>query len=152
MRIEKDFEEFIILLNEHSVRYLIVGAYAVVLYSIPRNTQDIDIFLEPTRENGEKIIQVLNDFGFGSLGFKIEDFQDTNLVIQLGVPPVRIDLMMSISGVDFESAWLKRTSSKFGNTEAWFISLEDLLINKKSSGRPKDLFDTSTLEKFDKRN
>lgn len=82
MRTEKDFEEFIILLNEHSVRYLIVGAYAVVLYSIPRNTQEINVFLEPTRENGEKVMSVLNEFGFGSVGFQVEDFQNLNMVVQ----------------------------------------------------------------------
>ena len=145
MRVEKDFEEFIELLNKQKVKYLIVGAYALALYSEPRNTGDIDVFVESSKENAEKILKVLELFGFGEIGITFEDLISENMVVQLGVPPVRIDILTSISGVKFKEAYNSKVEHKFGNSKTYFLSKENMIINKKASGRKKDLADLESL-------
>ncbi|WKZ71046.1 MAG: hypothetical protein QY331_07250 [Melioribacteraceae bacterium] len=145
MKVEKDFADFIKLLNNHKVEYLIVGAYALALYAEPRNTGDIDIFINRTDENVNSILKVLADFGFEGLGLTKSDFKTENNVIQLGVPPVRIDILTSISGVDFNDAYKDKYSNKFGNTTADFISKDHLIKNKKASSRKKDIADLESL-------
>jgi len=146
MRVEKDFEEFIKLLNENDVKYLIVGAYALALYAEPRNTGDIDIFYENSTVNCDQILKVLDEFGMKSLEIKIEDLKEKNVVLQLGVAPVRIDLISSISGVTFEEAYTDKKIKQFGDTVANFISKELLIKNKLASGRKKDIADLELLE------
>ncbi|MGD8778965.1 MAG: hypothetical protein PVH88_08385 [Ignavibacteria bacterium] len=145
MRVEKDFEEFVELLNEQKVKYLIVGAYALALYSEPRNTGDIDFFVENSKENAEKILKVLEFFGFGNIGISLEDITNDNMVVQLGYSPMRIDIITSISGVDFKDAYKSRVIHKFGSSSAFFLSKEDLIKNKKAAGRKKDLADLEIL-------
>lgn len=145
MKVEKDFENFIKLLNNHKVEYLIVGAYALALYSEPRNTGDIDIFINRTDENVDNMLKVLTDFGFEELGLTKSDFETENNVIQLGVSPVRIDILTSISGVDFDEAYKHKYSNKFGITTADFISKDHLIKNKKASSRKKDIADLESL-------
>lgn len=147
MKVEKDFEDFIEWLNKHEVNYLIVGAYALALFAEPRNTGDIDIFIERSKENAEKIISVLNDFGFESLGLTAKDFVKKNMVVQLGVQPVRIDIISSISGVNFDEAYVFKEVKQFGKTTANFISKEFLIKNKKATARKKDLADLELLLK-----
>lgn len=145
MKVEKDFEDFIELLNKYSVNYLIVGAYALALFTEPRNTGDIDIFIERSKENAEKILSVLKKFGFAGLKFVLKDFMTKDMVVQLGVQPVRIDIITSISGVEFEDAFKFREEKQFGRTKAYFISREFLIKNKKASARKKDLADLELL-------
>jgi len=147
MKVEKDFEDFIKLLNKFEVKYLIVGAYALALYAEPRNTGDIDIFIERSKENAEKIFSVLTEFGFSSLDIEVEDFMKKNFVIQLGVQPVRIDIITNISGVNFNEAFKFREVKQFGRTTANFISKKFLIKNKKASARKKDLADLELLLK-----
>ncbi len=147
MKVEKDFEDFIELLNKHKVEYLIVGAYALALYAEPRNTGDIDIFIGMSNENAKKMLDVLEEFGFESLRLSKNDFLEENMVIQLGVQPVRIDILTSISGVDFREAYLNKEVTQFGDVKANFISKEYLIKNKKSSGRKIDLADLELLSK-----
>lgn len=146
MKVEKDFEQFLKLLNESNIKYLIVGAYAVALYAEPRNTGDIDIFYENSTVNCERILKALDDFGMKSLQINIEDLKTENIVVQLGVAPVRIDLISVISGVTFNEAFADKKIKQFGNTEANFISKELLIKNKIASGRKKDLADLESLE------
>lgn len=146
MKVEKDFADFVKLLNKHKVQYLIVGAYALALYAEPRNTGDIDIFINRSNENVENILKVLIDFGFEGLSLTESDFMRKDNVIQLGVSPVRIDIITSISGVDFDEAYQDKVSHKFGNTTANFISKEFLIKNKKASARKKDLADLELLQ------
>jgi len=148
MRVEKDFEEFVKLLNKNDVKYLIVGAYAMALYAEPRNTGDIDIFYENSPDNCERILKVLDEFGMESLNIKIEDLMEKNVVFQLGVAPVRIDLISAISGVTFEEAYTDRKNTMFGDTNTDFISKELLIKNKLASGRKKDLADLELLQKL----
>ncbi len=148
MKVEKDFEEFIRLLNYHKVKYLIVGAYAVIFHTLPRNTGDIDFFIEPSSGNADKILQVLKDFGFEYLDFKKEDFLIPDIVIQLGFSPNRIDIITGISGISFEEAYKNKIRSKIGSEKVYFISSPDLLKNKESTGRAKDIADAEILRKF----
>ena len=145
MRVEKDFEDFIELLNNYEVEYLIVGAYALALYAEPRNTGDIDIFINATEANVNNLLKALDKFGFDGFGLTKRDFLTKNNVIQLGVSPVRIDILTSISGVDFEESYKNKFSNEFGNTYAYFISKSDLIKNKKASSRKKDLADLESL-------
>lgn len=150
MRVEKDFEEFIRLLNRHKVKYLIVGAYAVAFHAQPRNTGDIDFFIKQERENAGRLIKVLKDFGFKSLNLKEEDFLKPEYVVQLGYEPNRIDIVSSIDGVLFSNAYRSKVQGRFGREKAWFISFDDLLKNKQSIGRKRDEADAELLFKFKK--
>jgi hypothetical protein len=146
LKVEKDFEEFIELLNKHNVEYMIVGAYALALYARPRNTGDIDIFISRSDANAACMIKVLEDFGFESARISKEDFLSEGRVIQLGVSPVRIDIMNNIDGVSFDDAYARTAKVRFGNSSANFISKEDLLTNKLSSNRLKDKADAEELQ------
>lgn len=148
MRIEKDFKKFIELLNKNEVQYLIVGSFAFSYYAEPRFTKDIDIFVEPTEENAKKILKTLTDFGFKSISLISKDFQEPDQIIQLGVAPVRIDLLTSIGGIDFSSAWKNRVIGNYGLVSANFISKTDLIKNKRAVGRPQDIADVEKLNKI----
>jgi len=145
MELNQDFKEFIELLNKHKVKYLVVGGYAVGFHGYPRFTGDIDFWIAISNENATKILNVLNEFGFGSLNFKIEDFLETNNIIQLGYEPTRIDILTSISGVEFDNCYQQAVEANFEGLEIKFIDLKNLRINKASSGRPKDLGDLENL-------
>ena len=146
MNLSQDFKEFAELLNKHQVKYLIVGGYALAYHGFPRFTGDIDFWLEKSEENASKVIASLNDFGFGSLGISEEDFMSEQIV-QLGYPPQRIDLLTTISGVDFEDAWKQKEQMAYQNITLHFIDLEFLRRNKLASGRNKDLDDLNNLPK-----
>ena len=148
MKLEKDYEEFIELLNAHKVRYLIVGAYAVSFYARPRNTGDIDFFVGITSQNVENLLQAIKEFGFAELELDYNDFKDEDTILQLGYEPVRIDIMTGISGVIFEKAYQNRKKAKLGSQEVSFISFGDLLKNKRASDRTKDKADAELLEEF----
>src|SRR5438477_645941 len=103
--VTKDFEELFACLNAHGVRAIIVGGYAFAFHAKPRYTKDVDLFVEPTAENAGRIIQALNEFGFGDVGLAASDFLKPGAIIQLGVPPNRVDFVTAIDGVTFEEAW-----------------------------------------------
>jgi hypothetical protein len=145
MELNQDFKEFIELLNKHKVKYLVVGGYAVGFHGYPRFTGDIDFWIAISSENATKILNVLNEFGFGSLNFKIEDFLEANNIIQLGYEPTRIDILTSLSGVQFDNCYQQAVEANFEGLEIKFIDLKNLRINKTSSGRAKDLGDLENL-------
>jgi hypothetical protein len=142
----RDFKEFVELLNDHNVHYLIIGGYAVAVHGHPRYTKDLDIWIEPTPENAAKLIQALDQFGMESLGLKAEDFLDPDQVIQLGYPPNRIDLLTSVSGVKFDECYRDRVKITVNGIAIDFIDLENLRKNKKATGRHQDLADLENLE------
>ncbi len=148
MKVEKDFEEFVKLLNQNKVEYMVVGAYALALYANPRNTGDIDIFIARNKINAERILQALNQFGFESIGITQEDILTENKIIQLDVSPVRIDIMNKIDGVEFNDAYTRIKKIDLGNTKANFISYEDLIRNKSCTNRKKDQSDLEALQNF----
>ncbi|NWG27055.1 MAG: nucleotidyltransferase [Ignavibacteriaceae bacterium] len=148
MRVEEHFEEFIKLLNYHKVKYLVVGAYALIYYTHPRNTGDIDFFIDATPDNAEKLLSVLAEFGFESLDLKVDDFIKPDSIIQLGLVPNRIDIITEISGITFNEAFQNKIQGKIGKQEVFFISPEDLLKNKKAANRARDIADAELLENY----
>ncbi len=143
---ENDFKEFIQLLNDETVAYLVVGAHAVAIYGYPRYTGDIDIWIEDTEVNSKKIMKVLNQFGFGGAGLKEADFLKKDAVIQLGYAPVRIDIMNAISGVTFLNAFERKNTLNLEGLLMNFISIDDLIINKETTARDQDLLDVKKLK------
>jgi predicted nucleotidyltransferase len=141
----QDFKEFVISLNDNKVRYLVVGGYAVAYHGYPRYTKDIDIWIDLDPDNASRIVKALDQFGFASIGLTAEDFLETETIIQLGYPPNRIDLITSLSGVDFEDCYTNRESVEMDGVVVDFIDLESLRRNKKSSGRAQDLADLENL-------
>ena len=145
MEVQEDFKELLELFNVHKVKYLIVGGYALAYHGAPRYTGDIDIFVKPDTENALCVLKALNEFGFGSVDLKEEDFRSPNKVVQLGYPPVRIDIITSISGVSWDQAFKEREKGKYGNVPVYFIGREHYILNKRASGRKKDLADLEAL-------
>lgn len=145
MVLHQDYKELLKLLNQNKVEYLVVGAYALGFYGSPRNTGDIDIWIGTGEENAKKMVKALADFGFSSLGYTEKEFLEKDTVIQLGVPPVRIDILMSISGLEFEEAYKNRKAFDAGELLINYISKEDFIKNKKAAGRLKDLADIERL-------
>ena len=145
MELSQDFKEFIKLLNAHKVEYLVVGGYAVAIHGFPRTTGDIDFWVKPSKENAQRIVTTLIEFGFGSLDINIEDFTKENSVVQLGFPPNRIDIMTNVSGIDFDECWQNKKEVIFEEEKINFISLHYLRLNKKSTGRDKDNLDLKNL-------
>ncbi len=146
MKKNQEFKEFIRLLHVHKVKYLIVGGYAYAIHAEPRFTKDLDIFVKPENDNAQKIMLVLKDFGFGTIGLKAEDFEKPNQVVQLGYPPLRIDLLTGVSGVDFAKAWKNKVEGRYDGQKAYFIGKEELRKNKKATGRKSDLDDLENLK------
>ncbi|MFC2112674.1 nucleotidyl transferase AbiEii/AbiGii toxin family protein [Bacteroidota bacterium] len=145
MEVQKDFREFLALLNEHEVKFIIVGGYALAFHGAPRFTGDIDVFVKPDQENAKRILNVLAGFGFNSLDITIDDFQNRDNVIQLGLPPVRIDLITSISGVTWEEADASKEPGLFGDVSVSYIGKKQFILNKRATGRKKDLADLESL-------
>ncbi|MCF8151783.1 MAG: nucleotidyltransferase [Burkholderiaceae bacterium] len=143
--LSRDFKEFVALLNAHGVDYLIVGGYAMALHGRPRNTGDLDVWIDRDTENAARLMQVLEAFGFGGLGLSQQDFETREHVVQLGYPPFRIDLLTDIDGVEFAQAWPRRETITHKGVPLQFIGLEDLKANKRSVGRPRDLDDLDQL-------
>jgi len=141
----KDFKEFVELLIKNKVEYLIVGGYAVGIHGYPRYTGDLDIWLNPTKDNAAKILTSVNEFGFSSYKLKESDFTKENNVIQLGYPPLRIDLLTQIDGVTFEECFKNRKEVTIEGVKLNFIGYNELLKNKKQSGRLSDLNDIEKL-------
>ncbi len=145
MELNQDFKEFIELLNKHNVKYLVVGGYAVGFHGYPRFTGDIDFWIAISKDNAAKIVLVLNEFGFASLDFKSDDFLEANNIIQLGYEPTRIDILTSLSGVQFDDCYQHAVDANFEGLKIKFIDLKNLRINKASTGRAKDLGDLENL-------
>lgn len=147
MRVEKDFKEFIELLNNNGAKYLVIGGFAFAFYAKPRFTKDIDFFVEASEANSKKIIKALKQFGFGSMGLTDADFREPGQIIQLGYQPMRIDIVTTVTGLEFGDAWANRVTGKYGDVDCFFISKEDFIKNKQASGRPQDIADLKFLKK-----
>ena len=145
MEIQRDFRELLALFNEHKVDYIIVGAYALAFYGAPRYTGDIDILVKPDTVNARRVITALEEFGFGSVGLTATDFTSPDKVIQLGMPPVRVDILTSITRVTWEEVFLGRVEGKYGGIPVAYIGREQFISNKKALGRKKDLADLEAL-------
>jgi hypothetical protein len=145
MELDKDYKDFIQSLNENKVEYLLVGGYAVIHYGYPRLTIDMDIWINPTKENARKVYDSLEHFGYPMDKVNINDFLIPDLIFQIGRAPVRIDVLTSIEGVSFIEASKNKTILNDEGLEIPLIGLEDLKKNKKAVGRHKDLDDLEKL-------
>ena len=144
--LSQDFKEFVTLLIKNKVEYLIVGGYAVGIHGHPRYTGDLDIWLNTTKENAQLILKSVNEFGFSSFKLSEDDFTKSGNVIQLGYPPLRIDLLTEIDGVTFDNCFKNKMVVTIEDLKVNFIGYHDLLKNKKETGRPRDLDDIDNLK------
>jgi predicted nucleotidyltransferase len=148
--LEKDFLDFISLCNQYNVKYLVIGGYAVGIHGYPRFTKDLDISIQISEENAEKIVRVINDFGLDSLRLTKEDFLKANFITQIGYDPVRIDILNDLDVVAFEDAWKNRKVVFMVDVPINFIGYDELLIIKEKAGRKQDLADIDKLKKRNK--
>ena len=135
-QLSPDYKEFVELLNARAVEYMVVGAYAVARYGVVRNTGDIDVWVNPTPENAVRVVQVLADFGVAGLGHTVADFTECGNIIQIGVSPIRIDVLTAIDGVSFAECYPDRQTAVLDEVPIAVISIHDLRRNKASTGRP----------------
>ena len=145
MEVQKDFRELLALFNEHKIDYVIVGAYALAFHGAPRYTGDIDILVHPATANAHRILAALDKFGFGSVDLTSADFEKQENVIQLGVSPVRVDIITSLTGVSWEDVCAGRIQGKYGDIPVYYIGRKQFVSNKRAVGRKKDLADLEAL-------
>jgi hypothetical protein len=145
VKTEKDYEEFLELLNKHNVRYCVIGAFALAFHARPRYTKDIDILIEPTTNNAKRLLIALDEFGFGSLNLAVDDFSTLGNIIQLGYEPIRIDIITSIKGLEFGEIWKSRIKGPYGQQTINFIDRQNLIRTKKLSNRAQDKADLKLL-------
>lgn len=145
VKLPPDFKEFLSLLHTHRVKYLLVGGYAVAAHGYPRFTGDMDVWIQTNTENAEKVLTVCHEFGFDVPNLRVELFTDPKQMTRMGHPPLRIEILNSVSGLSFDSAWENRIGEVWDGVPVSLISLEDLRTNKLASGRLKDLADLENL-------
>lgn len=148
MILAQDFEDFVKFLNHHTVEYMIVGGYALAFHGKPRHTGDLDIWINISEKNAEKMVKVLHDFGLSSIGFKKEDFLKPGFISQIGYPPLRIDILNNIDGIEFNEALKNMQKLELENDLTInYIGLRDFITNKLASGRSQDLSDIKEIQK-----
>jgi predicted nucleotidyltransferase len=146
--LNRHFRDFIELLEKHEVRYLVIGGYAVGDHGFPRYTGDLDIFIGVSAENADRILDVLNDFGFSNLGLNTNDFLEQDIVVELGREPMKIQVLTGIDGIKFEECYEAREEFDIEGIDVAFIGLEALIKNKAASPRAKDRIDLEELKKI----
>jgi len=147
-----DFKELLNTLEKHRVRYLVVGGYAVMKYTEPRFTKDLDLWISTDEQNSKAVFSALKEFGAPLKGLTPHDFTERGYFYQMGNPPFRLDIMMSIPGVEFETAWGHREEVLLEGLSIPFISRADLIRAKDASGRAQDLLDAENLRKAEQVN
>jgi predicted nucleotidyltransferase len=150
MTLAQDFEDFIKLLHKYEVDYLVVGGYALAFHGKPRHTGDLDVWINNSEANAEKLVLAIADFGLSSLGLTKSDFMQEGYVTQIGYPPLRIDLLNSIDGVKFEDAFPNRLSVDVNGFNVNYIGLKEFIKNKTASGRSQDIADLKEIKKINK--
>ncbi|HYE61674.1 MAG TPA: DUF6036 family nucleotidyltransferase [Phycisphaerales bacterium] len=146
LRLPEDFKEFLRLLNSEQVEYLLVGGFAVGHHGYPRPTGDLDIWIAISEQNANRLLSALTKFGFGGTGVGTDLFLKPRTVVRMGHPPVKIEIITSAAGVDFADCFARRQMAVIDGVSAAVISRNDLLINKRAAGRPKDVNDVQVLE------
>jgi len=145
--LNEDYKEMLQILLEENVRFIVVGAYALGVHGFPRATGDIDIWVEPSPNNAQKVIRSLSRFGSPLFDVEEKDFTEQGIIFQIGVAPRRIDIITAIDGVEFQSAYAKKIAVSVEDLNIPVLSLEDLIKNKESTGREKDALDAKILKK-----
>jgi predicted nucleotidyltransferase len=149
MFVNPDFTDLLKLFNDNDVRYLVIGGYAIIQYAEPRYTKDLDLWISTDADNAVAVYKALREFGAPLAGLTVDDFAEEGYFYQMGVPPVRVDVLMGIPGLDFEPAWERRVEIDFDGLPVLFIAKEDLITAKLASGRPQDLIDAEALSQAD---
>jgi predicted nucleotidyltransferase len=149
MLVNSDFRELLRTFNDHQVKYLVVGGYAVIKYAEPRYTKDIDLWVSADKDNAAAVYKALRAFGAPLTGLTEDDFAHEGYFYQMGVAPLRADILMSIPGLKFDEAWERRVMVDFDGIMVQFISKQDLITSKIASGRPQDLIDAQLLRETD---
>ncbi|MEA3308220.1 MAG: hypothetical protein U9Q70_01730 [Chloroflexota bacterium] len=153
MFVNSDFTDLLNLFNAKHVRYLIIGGYAVIQYAEPRYTKDLDLWISTDTTNAAAVYVALATFGAPLTGLTEKDFAEEGYFYQMGIPPIRVDILMGIPGLEFEPAWASRVEVDFDGLLVPFISRENLITAKRAAGRPQDLIDVATLAQgADKKN
>jgi len=147
MFVNSDFSDLLRIFNDHSVRYMVVGGYAVVQYAEPRFTKDLDMLISTDTKNAEAVYNALLEFEAPLAGLTWQDFAEEGFFFQMGVAPVRVDILMGIPGIQFEECWSRRMEVDFEGLKVIFISKQDLIASKRAAGRPQDLIDADLLSK-----
>ena len=142
-----DFKDLFSELSAAGADFIVVGAHAVMFYTVPRYTKDLDIWVRPSKENAARVFQALTCFGAPMDDLTIDDLAVEGTIFQIGVAPNRIDIITGISGVVFEEAWARKVQTSYGGSTVSMLSIEDLLANKTAVGRPQDLLDVEWLKK-----
>jgi predicted nucleotidyltransferase len=145
MEVQEDYRELLKSLNGRGVEYVIVGAYALAHHGVPRATGDLDILIRSTEDNALHVIRALKDFGFEFPDLSAADLQEPETVVQLGVPPVRVDLITSLTGLSWDEAYSGREAAVYGGVPVFYIGREQLIANKRALGRKRDLADLEAL-------
>ena len=145
MDISSDYRDLFRILNKHRVKYLIVGAYAVVYYTEPRFTKDLDIWVKADTKNAGKLYEALTEFGAPLKDVYPEDLANKNMVYQIGVAPIRVDIIIGLPGLNFDLAWKNRSKSKYGDTPINIVGIRELVKSKKKVGRAQDRLDLEKL-------
>lgn len=147
MLLNQDFKDLFSELNAHGVEFLVVGAHALAAHGHVRATKDLDVWVRPVRSNAERVMAALSAFGAPTHAVTVEDFAEPGITFQIGVEPVRIDIITAVDGLTFEPAWQNRVPSDYGGEPVFVVSREDLIRNKRASARPQDLADIAALER-----
>ncbi|MBI4822038.1 MAG: hypothetical protein HY791_37620 [Deltaproteobacteria bacterium] len=134
-------------MNAESSEFLVVGAHAVMFHTAPRFTKDLDIWIHPTSGNAEKVLRALARFGAPASELTIEDLTSPGTIFMMGIPPNRIDILTTLDGLDFESAWKDRVRTTYGGVAISLLSIDHLIVNKRTVGRAQDLVDVESLER-----
>lgn len=145
MFVNSDFSDLLRIFNDHNVKYLVIGGYAVVQYAEPRFTKDLDVLIGTDTVNAEAVYSALREFGAPLTDLTPKDFSEEGFFFQMGVPPVRVDVLMGIPGIQFEQCWSRRVEVDFDGLKVIFISKQDLIVSKRAAGRPQDLLDADLL-------
>ena len=145
MVLNRDLREFVALLNEKNVKYLVIGGYAVAYHGFPRYTKDIDIWVWLNEENAQKVLEVIHAFGMKSMNILVDDLINKDTVIQLGMPPNRIDILTDLENLDFETCFEQREIADIGGLEISFLDIDNLITAKLNAGRPQDKVDVKKL-------
>ena len=143
--ISRDYEELFKILNAHKIKYLVVGAHAVIFYTEPRFTKDIDIWIPPDLNLPEKVYAALKEFRAPLRQISVRDFANKKMILQIGVAPIRVDILMAVEGVSGKEAWKNRVKSRYGKARIWILEKGDLIEAKKKAGRLQDRLDLKKL-------
>jgi hypothetical protein len=149
VKTNSDFEDLLAAFNAAGAEYLVVGAHALAAHGHPRASKDLDVWVHATADNAERVYRALASFGAPLDDLSVDDLSQAGTIFQIGVEPIRVDIVTSIDGVNFKEAWPDRISADYGGQSASVISRKHLIQNKKAAGRPQDIADVDALERLD---